>query len=1091
MAQPRGTPETWEAEASPLPAVRRSPRLSKQAAASPAMDQENAQVQRRRTASARQGRAATATPPSVLKRGLEPRASPTETMDELPAEMAGLPSDSPAHKKSRGGSEARKSRVSFGGVQLRKFDKNAKKSPARKSRSPAPARASPRLSMASPAESTVDNTQNTASSSEQFFSPSSYQSGSPQEETVPVPSLKDLLDEDATATIGLNSTLGFDEHDETKPVPRLSQIGDFDDTAPIEPQALQVRDSMAADSTAVIAHGLLNRPSLAPAAAGLTATPTASDIGPSLQGLVQRAQNGEANDTQNLTATTSVDSNGSEDLDGSMEMTECYGGIVEAAARSSPARAPVGVSPSLAAASMTTLQAKPPESPNLKKLLKQRAGDSPSAMDTSATSDADDDGPPTIGSMIPSAGASQLANQSLTPQMKAMMKRKGTSMLEATADMAPPSPVEQGEVLAAPALLYAGSRVTGMPSGASPSPAKPPHSPLSSPVQAAQSTDAEQAATSSPLPAMPNLDAMMEDAHQTEPAESAQEAEETEDTVLDMPMSIPEAPQPSPVQQKGKSRQSSMAPGQFKDMIRHRSSMAPGNRGSLMPVQNNRASNTTVVCQTVQQFLSIADIRFHEDLSTNRRNTFHVKPGDAGSQTLADCIAVSTTTLPELRKMQDACDGITVLIQQAEDRIGQAEKSVEGNPPALFGELAADTRGEAATVIRGKLATLKRNVRKEAKYEWYQWFKNVISAVSDETENECKRLEEEENTLVSRAAAYTKAEGKLRKYMADLGIVPLDGRHQARTSDEIAEVEELEKITVERKKDADNAQAAVDALRAECAALENRKAALTHSVESLTSKKGYLMGNAESAAMCTLEDAKKAQQRLAEMTSIEGVTLRTMRYDEIVVDLCNIHRVQLQCEGNNVAETQLKLFEAAEATSFGEVDVFWRGLGKRSCSTCQPICSIAHIVLLVCAVEEAELDSVVTALCDQPRNSIPHALTELSFRIGRCHELVDEVNSIQRCLKVRSADLPRLFAARDLLTPWRVLQLLVERARGCVEVHVSHLPLNRKLTVSFGELCYGYPSGEITVDVTHHCGDVSAETAQVRRPISEGRLRIF
>ena len=61
------------------------------------------------------------------------------------------------------------------------------------------------------------------------------------------------------------------------------------------------------------------------------------------------------------------------------------------------------------------------------------------------------------------------------------------------------------------------------------------------------------------------------------------------------------------------------------------------------------------------------------------------------------------------------------------------------------------------------------------------------------------------------------------------------------------------------------------------------------------------------------------------------------------------------------------------------------------------------------------------------------------------------------------------------------MQLLVERARGCVEVHISHLPLDRKLTVSFGDLCYGYPSGEITVDVTHHCGDVSAETAQVRK----------
>ena len=84
--------------------------------------------------------------------------------------------------------------------------------------------------------------------------------------------------------------------------------------------------------------------------------------------------------------------------------------------------------------------------------------------------------------------------------------------------------------------------------------------------------------------------------------------------------------------------------------------------------------------------------------------------------------------------------------------------------------------------------------------------------------------------------------------------------------------------------------------------------------------------------------------------------------------------------------------------------------------------------------------------------------------------------------------MPRLFASRDLLTTWLVLQLLVERARGCVEVHISHLPLNRKLTVSFGELCYGYPSGEITVDVTHHCGDVSAETAQVRRPISAGNV---
>jgi hypothetical protein len=60
------------------------------------------------------------------------------------------------------------------------------------------------------------------------------------------------------------------------------------------------------------------------------------------------------------------------------------------------------------------------------------------------------------------------------------------------------------------------------------------------------------------------------------------------------------------------------------------------------------------------------------------------------------------------------------------------------------------------------------------------------------------------------------------------------------------------------------------------------------------------------------------------------------------------------------------------------------------------------------------------------------------------------------------------------------LQLLVERERGCVVVHVSNLVLNRKLTVTFDELSYGYPSGEITIGVTHHCGDITAAAARVR-----------
>ena len=63
-----------------------------------------------------------------------------------------------------------------------------------------------------------------------------------------------------------------------------------------------------------------------------------------------------------------------------------------------------------------------------------------------------------------------------------------------------------------------------------------------------------------------------------------------------------------------------------------------------------------------------------------------------------------------------------------------------------------------------------------------------------------------------------------------------------------------------------------------------------------------------------------------------------------------------------------------------------------------------------------------------------------------------------------------------------LVQLLVERERSCVTVHVSNLPLNRKLTVSFNDLGYGYPSEEIAVEVNHHCGDITAAAARVRQP---------
>ena len=60
------------------------------------------------------------------------------------------------------------------------------------------------------------------------------------------------------------------------------------------------------------------------------------------------------------------------------------------------------------------------------------------------------------------------------------------------------------------------------------------------------------------------------------------------------------------------------------------------------------------------------------------------------------------------------------------------------------------------------------------------------------------------------------------------------------------------------------------------------------------------------------------------------------------------------------------------------------------------------------------------------------------------------------------------------------VQLIVERERGCVTVYISNLPLARRLSVTFGELGWGYPSCEIAVDVNHHCGDITAAAAMVR-----------
>eukprot|EP01047_Picozoa_sp_COSAG01_P012888 COSAG01_NODE_592_length_15109_cov_39.247435_4_plen_830_part_00 len=749
------------------------------------------------------------TPPSALKRGLQSHQPADTATDTLPAAFD-IPTDSPAYKKSRQ-SDVRKSRVSWGGIELQTFYKDADRPQELPS-------AGPLLPAAS---------QQAASQSEladQFFSPRPSQplsdDGSDTADTQPVPTLMDELAGDETEENLLAQPV-FDDEDETVPVPKLSELGNFDDTHVISATTVAQAASAAETtdelnpSTAFIAAGVVTRPSMA------FEPDTAPVRAPSLQGLVQRATTAaaqeEAEEDEKEEVENTDQPHATAELDDSMEMTGCYGGIVPAAEQQSSTTSPelvqkVGVSPSLAAASVTTLAAKPPASPNLMNLLRKReeptegagAEDAPMTSETSgvaASSTLDSDSARNCSSKV-----------SMTPQLKSLMKRKGTSALLATADLAPPSPAAAGTILTSPMLLRAGARLTMTPSGASPH--QPVRSPHSSPAPLPAASASLAGDQIEPMPMNDMMDGevqVVDDATASlqinDAAEdmnsTAQEADVDAATAC-MPDTIPEGPVQSPVQQHQSklTRYSSMGGGVMKDMIRRRSSIAPSSGASMLPVIAPKVDHSTVATtiRTCNQFLAVADIRFLDDLSTNRRNTMMCRPPTAPATTLDECIKIYSTSLSELRAMQGGCDDVTTQVADIQKAIANVEKAAERCPPALFNKLSDDTRSEMYTLLRGKLATLKRNCRKEAKFEWYSWHTELMASMAVEAAAEGKRLVDEATVLANRAAAYEAAEQKLCKYMGDLGVQPLDGKQPVRTAEEASEVDALERSADGRRK---------------------------------------------------------------------------------------------------------------------------------------------------------------------------------------------------------------------------------------------------------------------------------------------------
>jgi hypothetical protein len=440
-----------------------------------------------------------------------------------------------------------------------------------------------------------------------------------------------------------------------------------------------------------------------------------------------------------------------------------------------------------------------------------------------------------------------------------------------------------------------------------------------SPAEAARpmpSFDSNEAEASTSAPAL------TADQHADEVLGSF-EGDEQEDESLHMPDHIPAAQIASPNPAAKVTRQSAgMA---LKAELKRRSMAHAGQVPLIQPPDTTRSSSSKVVCKTMKQFCAISDIHFQEDMTTSRRDTLCVRPGGNKAQDcdLGEAIALSTTALPELRVMQEACDDLTSKITQSQLEVTAAENAAELNPPALFEELASDTRSEVATVIRGKLKTLKQTCRKQAKLEWYEWFKSTIDQVGQEAQGEIDRLTKEESDLITRAGQYADCEQKIHEYMSTLGVEPLAGRELHSTADE---ANALERATAAGWQAATALEEQVAQLKANCGALQNRKDALEASVQGLSSQKGYLMGESSGASV-SLEEATRAQQSFREQLNMQGVVLHTMKFNEIVMDVCETHRLTLMMEGANVAEAQLKVFETQEANSFGEVDDFWRGLG--------------------------------------------------------------------------------------------------------------------------------------------------------------------
>eukprot|EP01050_Picozoa_sp_SAG11_P010185 SAG11_NODE_1007_length_6206_cov_36.144752_4_plen_1079_part_00 len=716
------------------------------------------------------------------------------------------------------------------------------------------------------------------------------------------------------------------------------------------------------------------------------------------------------------------------------------------------------VCPSLAAASATTFVSAPPNSPNLTRLLAFREspniGRSHGSMELAGLADHPNSVPSEevhlesdvgiIGRMIPIRGDGQAvgiegAEQNVERGVKAApvsydsickspfktaVNHEVSGLPAAVRCHSADSPAETNST--PPALMRAGSRLTITPSG------------ISSFRLSHDSLDAtdnkicdeeKHAPDNAGADSVPSQLLAVNDCSGRQVSDDAETVIPTniEDKPLQSPMNLVQKPLNHPSWGQG---------AVLKDMMRRRSSMMTLSSSDDQKQTHHISLNAPITdateridavsdsklitCQSFSSFLAAADLHFLDDLSTNRRETLMVRRSTDPPESLEECKLLLHTTLPELASLQNGCDEITTMIHSMQTAVSNVEAEVNRNPPEVFAQLAANAGNSDSsrscsviTALRGQLATLKRICRQEAKLAWYDWYGAMAKTMEDNAEAEKGTLFDELSHIADRISLYKVTTGELCAFMTTaLGVQPLHGESALHTPEDLEELTALENEARAQCSAVTLLKEQMHERRARFDDLVLAKTGLQSEITELMKLKNSLVCGTNATSEASLSEVDEAMASYEHLQHITGVTLTTVVKDRVVMQLHNLHSLEIVCEDKIITHANLR-------TLSGKIKYGTTG----------------HEIFLRELIENAEIDRIVLELCGKSRTAICPTANELCFRIGHCIDLTAELKEIEQ-----------------------KLQLLVHRGKRNITVFFSSVSPVLKFQLTFSDMSFHYPS---------------------------------